>query len=472
MPLGAHRGAAWRSRRRARWPRTRNSPRPRPPGGADLPRSRHRGPRGRSGSAPRPTASFQYHPSFPAPPLGPAQPAPEPEMRALRPVHRVPRVSAARGPPRSSSTRRWRSAAGCPRRSAWPASPTSTSCATPSLGPRRTSRAPDPSRSSRCPTSGSRTTIAARSRRSPSVPQHRLEMRVGKLSTVDLFDINPAGTDSHLQFMNWTVDNNGAYDYAADTRGYTLRRRSSSTGAAPRGALRRDADADGRERHRPRLRPRARAAPRTSSSRSVRRCGRAGAASLRAARLRRTTRTWATTARRSPRLQAARRRSPDIAAARAAGRTSTASALNVEQELGPTSRARSCAPAGTTARTRRSRTPRSTTPSSRRRPRAACRWRRPDDRSALAFVTNGLSRDHRDYLALAALGLPARRRRAALRPRDDRRALLQRARLARRRSPTTSSSSTTPATTPIAARSGCSRCAPISSSDSSPANWG
>jgi hypothetical protein len=25
-----------------------------------------------------------------------------------------------------------------------------------------------------------------------------------------------------MQFMNWTVDNNGAYDYAADTRGYTV----------------------------------------------------------------------------------------------------------------------------------------------------------------------------------------------------------------------------------------------------------
>src|SRR5262249_50596136 len=25
-----------------------------------------------------------------------------------------------------------------------------------------------------------------------------------------------------LQFMNWTVDNNGGYDYAADTRGYTF----------------------------------------------------------------------------------------------------------------------------------------------------------------------------------------------------------------------------------------------------------
>jgi len=53
------------------------------------------------------------------------------------------------------------------------------------------------------------------------VPKHRLELRFGKMSTADLFDINPAASDSHLQFMNWTVDNTGAYDYAADTRGYT-----------------------------------------------------------------------------------------------------------------------------------------------------------------------------------------------------------------------------------------------------------
>ena len=53
------------------------------------------------------------------------------------------------------------------------------------------------------------------------VPARRLEFRIGKMSTVDFFDVNGVGSDSHLQFMNWTVDNNGAYDYAADTRGYT-----------------------------------------------------------------------------------------------------------------------------------------------------------------------------------------------------------------------------------------------------------
>ena len=54
------------------------------------------------------------------------------------------------------------------------------------------------------------------------LPRRRLEIRFGKFSTADFFDVNSAGSDSHSQFMNWTADNNGAYDYAADTRGYTV----------------------------------------------------------------------------------------------------------------------------------------------------------------------------------------------------------------------------------------------------------
>ena len=53
------------------------------------------------------------------------------------------------------------------------------------------------------------------------VPARRLEFRIGKFSTVDFFDVNAILSDSHLQFTNWTVANNGAYDYAANTRGYT-----------------------------------------------------------------------------------------------------------------------------------------------------------------------------------------------------------------------------------------------------------
>jgi high affinity Mn2+ porin len=50
----------------------------------------------------------------------------------------------------------------------------------------------------------------------------RLEIRFGKLSLVDFFDLNTYGTDTNFQFMNWTVDNAGIYDYAADTRGFTF----------------------------------------------------------------------------------------------------------------------------------------------------------------------------------------------------------------------------------------------------------
>ena len=54
------------------------------------------------------------------------------------------------------------------------------------------------------------------------LPRRRLEFRFGKFSLPDFFDINSVGSDTHLQFVNWTIDNNGAWDYAADTRGYTV----------------------------------------------------------------------------------------------------------------------------------------------------------------------------------------------------------------------------------------------------------
>jgi hypothetical protein len=54
-----------------------------------------------------------------------------------------------------------------------------------------------------------------------SLPARRIEFRVGKFDMIDFFDLNTYGSDPHLQFLNWTADNNGAYDYAANTRGYT-----------------------------------------------------------------------------------------------------------------------------------------------------------------------------------------------------------------------------------------------------------
>lgn len=49
----------------------------------------------------------------------------------------------------------------------------------------------------------------------------RLDIRLGKFALVDSFDVNNVANDSHSQFLNWTVVNDGAFDYAADERGYT-----------------------------------------------------------------------------------------------------------------------------------------------------------------------------------------------------------------------------------------------------------
>lgn len=54
------------------------------------------------------------------------------------------------------------------------------------------------------------------------LPRRRLEIRFGKFTMPDFFDVNSVGSDTHFQFNNWSVDNNGAWDYAADTRGYTV----------------------------------------------------------------------------------------------------------------------------------------------------------------------------------------------------------------------------------------------------------
>ena len=56
----------------------------------------------------------------------------------------------------------------------------------------------------------------------PELPRRRLEIRFGKFTLPDFLDQNSVGSDTHFQFTNWTMDANGAWDYAADTRGYTV----------------------------------------------------------------------------------------------------------------------------------------------------------------------------------------------------------------------------------------------------------
>jgi high affinity Mn2+ porin len=54
------------------------------------------------------------------------------------------------------------------------------------------------------------------------VSRKRLTINFGKFGIADFFDQNPVSHDPRTDFMNWALMNNGAYDYPANTRGYTI----------------------------------------------------------------------------------------------------------------------------------------------------------------------------------------------------------------------------------------------------------
>jgi high affinity Mn2+ porin len=54
-----------------------------------------------------------------------------------------------------------------------------------------------------------------------SRPMTRYSISLGRFSVTDFFDDNRHTHDPRTQFMGWAVMYNGAWDYAADTRGYT-----------------------------------------------------------------------------------------------------------------------------------------------------------------------------------------------------------------------------------------------------------
>jgi len=54
-----------------------------------------------------------------------------------------------------------------------------------------------------------------------SVERRRVVLTVGKLSVQDLFDDNAYCKDPRTQFLNWSLMTYGAWDFAADARGYS-----------------------------------------------------------------------------------------------------------------------------------------------------------------------------------------------------------------------------------------------------------
>ena len=53
------------------------------------------------------------------------------------------------------------------------------------------------------------------------IPARRLELDAGKFAASDFFDLNRYANSTRTQFLNWGLFQNSAWDFAADTRGYT-----------------------------------------------------------------------------------------------------------------------------------------------------------------------------------------------------------------------------------------------------------
>jgi len=54
-----------------------------------------------------------------------------------------------------------------------------------------------------------------------SLPTRRIVLTGGVLSSADIFDANAYANSTRTQFLNWSFINDTAWDFAADTRGYT-----------------------------------------------------------------------------------------------------------------------------------------------------------------------------------------------------------------------------------------------------------
>ena len=221
------------------------------------------------------------------------------------------------------------------------------------------------------------------------------------MSTVDFFDLNSIGSDSHLQFMNWSIVNNGAYDYAADTRGYTyglVAEYYDKVWAARFGEMLMPTVANGitldwdiaRARgenfefeYRPALLPK-----RASVVRLLSFVNHADMGSYREA---------------IDDYLSGKDPVPDITLYRQRGRVKYGFGLNAEQELTPLWRAfgRLGWNDGATESFAYTEIDRTAEIGSDLQGKI---WRRSQDKIGVAFVANGLSADHRRYLALGGLG--------------------------------------------------------------------
>jgi len=230
-------------------------------------------------------------------------------------------------------------------------------------------------------------------------PTRYLALNVGKFSIADYFDQNNYSHDPRTQFFNWSLMSAGGWDYPANTRGYTVG--AVLEYVTPHYALRAAASSMPTDANGPTLDfnyGKAISAtveltkPYTVASHpgTVRLLGFRNQAAMGSYRL-------------AVSQAAAQGTTPDITAVRADRRTKYGVSLNVEQEISPTvgvfgrlsyndghnetwafTEIDHSLSLGLTS--------------------ASTRWHRPTDRLGVAGVANGISGDHRAYLAAGGSG--------------------------------------------------------------------
>jgi high affinity Mn2+ porin len=236
---------------------------------------------------------------------------------------------------------------------------------------------------------------------STSLAARRIEIRIGKFDVVDFFDVNSYGSDSHLQFTNWTIDNNGAYDYSANTRGYTdgilleyddhrfTARFAETLMSKVANGINLDADLS-----------RSRAANLEFEARSKRILHRAGVVRFLSYLNQATMGNYEQAIRE---FENGETPFPDIVATRREGRHRYGFGLNFEQEVAPEIGvfARLGWSNGSNESFEYTEVDRTVQFGSVVR---GGRWKRRNDRAGAAFVANGIVKAHQQYLALGGLG--------------------------------------------------------------------
>ncbi len=224
----------------------------------------------------------------------------------------------------------------------------------------------------------------------------RVVVTAGKFSATDIFDANTYARDARTQFNNWSLWANAAWDYPADTRGYTWGAAVEGyrdSWAARLGAFLEPKEANGLALDHDVRRAHG-AALELEHDHAI--GGRPGAirflAFLNQARMGSYREALAT----DP-------EAPDVVATRRPGRRKYGYGVNLEQaltrEIGVFLRAGwNDGKTESWAFTEVERTLSAGASSS------GMTWKRPKDRLGLAFALNGINKDHREYLAAGGLG--------------------------------------------------------------------